>query len=65
MFQDWEHISDIGRQGIHQQCFAIGNNTAMSYLKICISNVIRLGIPQQGDRTDLPPHYYKIRINPA
>ena len=29
MFQDWEHLSNVRRRGIHQQCFEIGISSAM------------------------------------
>ena len=29
MFQDWEHLGNVIKRGIHQQCFKIGNTSAM------------------------------------
>ena len=30
MFQEWEHLSKVIRQGMHQHCLKIGNGSAMS-----------------------------------
>ena len=29
MFQDWEHLSNVIRQGTHHECFKIGISLAM------------------------------------
>ena len=51
MFQDWERFSKVKRQGRHQQCPTIGNSSAMSEIKICLSNVMRLGSAQHCNKT--------------
>ena len=38
MFQDWEHLSNVKRQGTRQECFNIGN-------------VLTLGTAQQCNKT--------------
>ena len=47
--KDWELFSNVIRQGKrkHQQCFKIGNSSAMYRNKICLSNVIRQGLRQE------------------
>ena len=59
MFQDWEHLSNILRQGIHQQCSKMGNSTAMKK-RVRVSIVSRLATSQEGKSKRIHPQCFMI-----
>ena len=50
MFQDWEHLRNVIRQGIRREFFEIRNSSAIKYDKVLLSNVIRLGTVQRCNK---------------
>ena len=51
IFQELEHLINVTRQSIHQQCFKIGNSSAMQWDKMWLSNVTGLGTAHECDKT--------------